>query len=340
MDVSQTPLLPYLSRSQTYDVYTSDKLSGTTYTGGPATTSVKNPFAGLTGMTGTYASTSQTLMAPSRYLLAYPQFTSDVTEQLIPGSQSNYNALNARVVKTIGHGLTLNGTFEWSRLLGTFNVMNQGEAPAYGETTSDYPFHFSGYGTYQIPVGHNRQFFNHTRFLDPLIGQWQISAIYQFLSGTPISWNNSIYTGSGWNDFHNKQHSAANWQNKTAFNTAVFDTRSKVNPSNSASGSDPGVPSTYNPPVQPSTYNYRTFPAYLLRSDYTSDWDANVQKDVKTWRNLALQLRIDCFNVFNRPQYAAPNVSPTSSTFGTTRTNGVLSGTLPRQFQLSTRIVW
>jgi hypothetical protein len=335
-DISQTPLLPYLSTSQYYDTYAQDKLSGTIYTGGPATTSVTNPFLGLTGMTGTYL--TSTTMAPSRYLAAYPQYTSDVTEQLVPGSSAKYNALNARVAKTMGHGLTVNGIFEWSRLLGTFNQPNAGGPLAYGETTSDYPFHFSGYGTYDVPFGHGRQFFNSTRFLDRAIGGWQISAIYQFLSGTPDSWGNVIYKGTTWKDFNNKQHSAANWKNTTTFNTSVFDTRTLVN-SALASQGDPGK-ALFNPAVQPGSANYRTFPNYLLRADYSSNWDGNVQKNVTVWREAKVELRLDCFNLLNRPQYAAPVLTPTSSTFGLTRAAGVLSGTLPRHFQLSAHVAW
>ena len=337
-DVSQTALLPYLSTSPYYDVYTTDKLSGTTYTGGPASTDVKNPFAGLTGMTGTYASTSTTLMAPSRYLLPYPQYTSDATEQLVPGAIAKYNALNARVKKEMGHGLTVSGVFEWSRLLGTFNQPNQGGPLVYGESTSDYPFHFSGYGTYDLPFGHGRQFFNNTRFLDRAIEGWQISAIYQFLSGTPDSWSNVIYLGNSWKDFHNKQHSSANWENLPTFNTSVFDKRTLVNSALPSQG-DPGK-ANFNPAVQPTGNNYRTFPNYLLRSDYTSSWDGNVEKDITAWREAKMQFRLDCFNLLNRPQYAAPNLTPTSASFGLTRANGVLSGTFARFFQLSAHIVF
>ncbi|MDR3793443.1 MAG: carboxypeptidase-like regulatory domain-containing protein [Terracidiphilus sp.] len=330
--VSSIPLLPYLSRSQYYDVYTTDKLSGATYTGGPATTNATNPFKGLTGMTGSL-STSSTI-APSQYLLNFPQY-SGVTQQLIPGSSSNYNALNARVAQTLSHGLTLNGVFEWSRLLGTFNQLNAGDALNYGETTSDYPFHLSIYGTYQLPFGKGREFF-HNKFLDPAIGGWQISAIYQFLSGTPNSWGNVIYTGSGWKDFNNKQHSSANVLGQPTFNTAVFDTRSLMYPTMAAQG-DPGK-ANFNPAVQPNSYNYRTFPAYLLRADYTSNWDANVEKAFSMWEKSKVEVRLDCFNLLNRPQYAAPNLSPTSSAFATT--TGVLSGTLARQFQVSAHIVF
>ena len=77
-------------------------------------------------------------------------------------------------------------------------------------------------------------------------------------------------------------------------------------------------------------------PAYLLRQDYTSNWDGNGQKDIKGWENIDLQLRLDCFNLLNRPQYNTPNVSPTSSLFGTV--TGVYSGTNARQFQVGAHV--
>jgi hypothetical protein len=288
-------------------------------------------------MTGSL-STGSTI-APNQFLSAYPEFASgSVTEQLIPGAMSDYNALNVRVAKLMGHGLTLNGVFEWSRQLGTFNQLNAGGPLNYGETTSDYPYHFASYGTYQIPIGRGRQFFNKdNRILDGVIGGWQVSAIYQFLAGMPISWGNAIYTGDGsWRDFHNVQHSSANRSGLAVFNTGAFDKRVIAN-SALAVDNDP-LDAGFNPDIQPNAENFRTFPAYLMRQDYTSDWDGNVQKDVTTYESIKIQLRLECFNMFNRPQYNTPNVSPTSSAFGTT--SGIYSGTFARQFQVGAHIVW
>jgi hypothetical protein len=222
--------------------------------------------------------------------------------------------------------------------LGTFNQLNAGDVLNYGESTSDYPFHFAAYGTYQLPFGRGRQFLsNDNRIVDELIGGWQISPIYQFLSGTPMSWGNVIYTGTSWHDYHNKQHSAANVTGGTVFNTSVFDTRTCQN-GGSSCNNDPTNGKPLNPNIQPNSYNYRTFPAYLLRQDYTSDWDANVLKQFNTFENVKMELRLDCFNVLNRPQYNTPNVSPTSSSFGTT--NGVYGGTGARQFEVGAHIVF
>jgi hypothetical protein len=341
--VDAIPLLPYLSRSPYYDVAVNNKMSGATFkNGGPATTNIANPLKGVAGITGSFATAS--LMAPSQFLMSTPEYAS-VTSQLNPGQEGDYNALNARVAKTMGHGLTVNGVFEWSRSLGTFNQLNPGDVLNYGETSSDFPFHFSGYGTYQLPIGRGRQFFaNDNRILDGAIGGWQISLIYQFLSGSPISWGNAIYTGSGWKDFQNKQHSTADVINGTpVFNTAVFDTRTCTN-GGTTCNNDPTNVSTsnpYNPSVQPNSYNYRTFPAYLMRQDYTSNWDGNVQKDITAWENVKLELRLDAFNVLNRPQYNTPVVSPTSTLFGKIGNGGyTYTGTTARQFQVGAHLVF
>jgi hypothetical protein len=136
------------------------------------------------------------------------------------------------------------------------------------------------------------------------------------------------------------QHSSANRTGGKVFSTSVFDTRTVENSAypvnNDPTNTSPTNP--YNPDIQPNAENYRTFPQYLLRQDYTSDWDANVQKDITAYENVKIELRLDAFNLLNRPQYNTPNVSPTSSAFGTT--SGIYSGTFARQFQAGAHIVF
>ena len=95
-----------------------------------------------------------------------------------------------------------------------------------------------------------------------------------------MSWNNVIYTGTGYRDFHNVQHSSANVTGGHVFNTAVFDTRTVVNSAYPVNNDPTNVSATspYNPDIQPTGNNYRTFPQYLLRQDYTSNWDATLEK--------------------------------------------------------------
>jgi len=333
--VDTIPLLPYLSRSPYYNIQATNLLTGATYSGGPATTNIPNPFKGQPGITGAYA--TNTTMAPNLFLMTNPEYSS-VTSQLNPGSSSNYNALNARVYKKMGHGLTINGIFEWSRLLGTFGQLNSGDVLNYQETTSDYPFHFSGYGTYQLPFGRGRQFFNNNKWITPVIGGWQVAAVYQFLSGMPLSWGNAIYAGDGsWKDFHNVQHSSANYLGKPVFNTAAFDTRVCANGTTGSCTNTPGAP---NNSVQPNAENYRTFPQYLLRQDYTSNWDMTLQKNTILAEGVTMELRLDAFNALNRPQYNTPNVNPSAGTANFGVTSGVYSGTQARLLQLGVHVLF
>jgi hypothetical protein len=83
-----------------------------------------------------------------------------------------------------------------------------------------------------------------------------------------------------------------------AFNTAAFDTTSAD---------------------QPNAYNYRQFPTSFnnLRSDATNNADLSMLKNFMIREGLKLQYRFEAFNALNRPQFAAPNLSPTSKAFGT-----------------------
>jgi hypothetical protein len=257
--------------------------------------STSNPFLGL--IPGTSLGTSSTI-AVSTLLQPYPEYSS-VTEQLIPGGSSNFNALLVRVEKRMDNGLQFNFNYEHSRNLGAQSQLNSGGALWYGETASDFPDHIAFTGIYLLPFGNGRQFLNsNSKVLNEFVGGWSISSIYSFLSGTPYSWGNVIYNGN-WNDFANSPH-----RTTAVFNTSVFDTRTQVS-------------ATDKTPVQPTSYNNRTFPLMALRADVTNNWDFSVLKNFQVFERAQIQARVDAFNALNRVQFSAPNVSPTSSAFGT-----------------------
>ena len=66
-----------------------------------------------------------------------------------------------------------------------------------------------------------------------------------------------------------------------------------------------------------------------VRADRQAKWDISMAKTFRITERLEFRLRTQCFNLLNHPNFAAPNVTPTSSAFGTiTSTVG-----LPRTFQ-------
>ena len=259
---------------------------------------VTNPFyqkfptfttsSGATVPNTTALNTSSTI-AVSSLLLSYPEFTS-VSEYYSPASTVHFNGLTARLQKRMSKGLEMNVNFEWSRQIGATVMTNPGVFWV-GETSSDYPVHLAVTGIYELPFGRGRQFMNNSNtVVNAALGGWKVSGEYQLLSGAPISWGNVYYKGN-FKDFQSNAHNIA-----AAFNTSNFD---KVSAN------------------QPGAWNLRTFPQYLLRSDSTNNFNFSALKDFVMFERFILTARVDAFNALNHAQMGAPNVSPTSSSFGT-----------------------
>ena len=82
----------------------------------------------------------------------------------------------------------------------------------------------------------------------------------------------------------------------------------------------------------------RTFSSTFgnLRTDALNNFDASILKNFITGGSTFLQFRFEAFNVLNHATFAAPNVTPTSASFGliTTQAN------IPRSVQLGLRFVF
>ena len=292
--ISSTPLLQYMTRQQTANVALTDALNQ------PITNPFKGLFPSVTTPNGvvvpntTSLNTSSTISTAAS-LQAYPQFSS-VTQQLVPGQNSNFNALLLRLEKRMSYGLQFNINYEYSRQLGAQSQLNAGGPLWYGETSSDFPQHLAATVIYQLPFGRGRQFMNKSRLMDEIFGGYEVTTIYQFLSGTPIQWStNAVYNGT-FSGFNNHPHQA---NGQPSFNIAGFD----------RTAAD-----------QPNSYNYRTFPEYLLRSDGNNNFDFSLLKNFALGEHVVLQPRVDAFNALNHAQFSSANVSPTSSSFGLVNT--------------------
>ena len=305
----------FLSNSRYYDPVLTAQYNGT----------IANPYKGtLIGPGATTGLNTGSTIAQSAILWPYSEYTS-VTQQLVPGASANYNALLVRLEKRMSHGLDFNLNYTYSRNLGAQSQLNQGGALWYGETASDFPHSLHLMAIYQLPFGRGRMFASGVnRLTDAFIGGWQVSSLWSFDSGTPYSWGNVIYNGN-WHDIHNNPHNP----NGPAFNTSVFDTRTCVNGSTTSCNNNVGS-AGFNPNVQPNAYNNRTFPLFAWRADVTNDWDFSVMKNIQIHERLIIQPRVDAFNAFNRVQFSAPNLSPTSAAFanisGQQNTNRQLQG--------------
>jgi hypothetical protein len=132
-----------------------------------------------------------------------------------------------------------------------------------------------------------------------LLGNWELSGVFQAQSGTPFSVRNNVdYAGVGagsgnqfWklvgdpNIATGKFTDSAIWFNKSAF----------------------AVPDGGTFAVQPRN---------MLRNPGFWDIDGAVRKNFPTWERQLLQFRFEVFNVVNHPNWGGANANPTSGSFG------------------------
>ena len=108
-------------------------------------------------------------------------------------ASSNYNALEARVVKRLDHGLEFQSYYTWSKAMG-YGFGNNADYYAiqpsvvYGRVDFNRGQVWQLNGTYELPFGHGRKFGTDAHGIaDAIIGGWQISTVASVFSGLPFT---------------------------------------------------------------------------------------------------------------------------------------------------------
>jgi hypothetical protein len=174
----------------------------------------------------------------------------------------------------------------------------------------DHTNHFVVGGSYELPVGQGRAIPLSSTWARLAFEGWRVNGIYTYQTGMPIVWTTDMVYNGQPITLDPRQ------TNGPAFNTSVFDTASK----------------------DQFQFHVRTFPSTFndLRTDAINNFDASILKNFNTGGSTYLQFRFEVFNVLNHTTFAAPNVTPTSASFGliTAQAN------IPRSVQLGLRFVF
>ncbi len=272
-----------------------------------------NPFSGL--VTGASA-TSTTAQLLSRYP-QYPVFAggfvssaSGVTEFNLNVGSAQYNAFTARMVKRFSKGLQLTLGYMKSKNIERMTWMNDSDpVPERRISPFDRPTRITVSMTYDVPVGKGRLLNIQSSLLNTIVGGWKIASTYQYQVGGSIVWNNNdyVYFGGG----------------------LKLDPRSVDSPSFDKSVFDIASANQFQ-------YHIRTFSTTFssLRSDGINDLATSLMKNFSLGEKRTLQFKVDAFNAINHAVFAAPNVTPANSAFGTITSQA----NRPRLMQLSAKI--
>ncbi|MGH9846947.1 MAG: TonB-dependent receptor domain-containing protein, partial [Blastocatellia bacterium] len=259
---------------------------------------VPNPFFGLI-TTGTLA--AQTVQR--RFLLRpFPQFD-DISARAATGGVSGYHSFQLKAEKRLSRGLAFLLAYTNAKLIEDASSIN---AAGFGQTAArqniydrraeravspnDISQRLVFSYIYELPFGRGRllgQDWN--RVADALLGGWQINGITTFQTGFPLS--------------------------ITAPNTCnCFNSTLRPNISGSAELSGPVVERLsryFDTSVfsQPAQYSFGNAPRTLpdVRRPGQRNWDFSLFKQFRARERWNVQFRAEAFNLFNTPQFGAPN---------------------------------
>ena len=270
---------------------------------------VTNPFAGLLPGTNLSGST----VAFTQLVVPFPQFTG-VTMQAGNGGESYYHALQTRFEKRFSHGFQVLANYQLSRTMAKDRYQNSFGPLEKRPADIDRPHRFVTSFVYELPVGRGKPLLGSPSgaagaVLDRIFGGWQINGIYSYESGGPSGdWGDVLYYGAPLNwDPNNPDH---------VFDASAFDTV----------------------PAHQLSNHIRTFPTRFpkLRLPPTNNFDSSVIKNTRIKEPVTLQYRCEFFNSFNHPVFNGPNLTATSSAFGTV--GSVYN--IERHIQMALRLTW
>jgi hypothetical protein len=277
--------------------------------------SVANPFYGIIPNGGSLNSSKTVNL--TTLLQTYPEFGA-ITEYNVPEGSSIFHALDVHVEHRTGYGLSIIGNYQWSKLMEAVSFLNASDPrPEYRISQYDHPTHAVIGVSYQLPYGRGRHFgATMPRWLDLPLGGWNVASSWFYQQGSPLTFGDLLPTGQAIN-YNARQATEYGGQSGTtipsfninAFNNNISSTSTTI-PQQGLGGNN-----AFN--FQPVNH-IRTFQSQFanLRNDALNDWDASILKNFNITSGSYFQLRLEGFNVNNRPVFSGPNLSPTSGAFG------------------------
>ena len=245
----------------------------------------------------------------------------------VSGTQSNgrmmYNALQAVLQKTPGHGLQYQVSYTYAKCMSNSTGYYGTWSGAKASTTAqpywqniydpkaewapcyyDETHNLTSYAVYDLPFGKGQKFgADMGKAVDTVIGGWTVSPIMTLHGGFPMGLYN-------------------NGQDQTG--TASRGLRPDCNGKNTVFGRRDATAAQgggflwFDPSNYTNAAGFGTCAPQLggLRGPGYYNWDLSLQKNFSLTERFRLQFRSDFLNTFNRVNLAAPNTTVQTSTTG------------------------
>ncbi len=277
---------------------------------------------------------------PNNFVVVNPQFASVYLTSNF--SNSTYNSLQVVFNKRFSQGLTLQGSYVFSKALGDDEGDSSTEQAAYRTLRNerldkrrlsfDRTHVFKMNGIYELPVGRGKTFAHDANgFVDRVIGGWQIGAIFNKYSGQPLTFTaqntiNAFGTAGATGFTPNIVGQIPGGSVQRAGNGVIYfnNLTQIIDPGvgNLAGALRPfstlraiasnGAPILVNPaPGQLGNLGQNSF-----TGPGTFRFDVNLIKRIKVTERVTLQLGATAQNLTNTEQFGNPNLNINDLNFG------------------------
>jgi hypothetical protein len=241
-------------------------------------------------------------------------------------ARNSYNAATVRVERRFEAGFSLLSSYTFAKTLDDYGNLNDftgfwaqnayNPAAERGLSAINTKHRLTAGYIYEIPVGRGKTFGSQmNRYVDAVVGGWQISGITTFQTGNPIALNaanqDESNTGQilgarpdqvGPVHYFKPRSNNLEWFNTDAFQEPAFGT---FGDARRGAASGPGI----------------------------NNWDIAISKYFALTERARLQFQAQGFNAFNHAQF-----SGVSETVGAPQSGFVTSTTGPRNVQLALRL--
>jgi len=251
-------------------------------------------------------------------------------------SYSDYNAMLVILRKRLSNGIQMDFNYTFSHSIDNFSSISRNNgnpfnnaqsvlcdtlnlATCKGNSEFDVTHQISGDVVYDLPFGKGKAFGrNSSRWLDELIGGWQVSGIYTWRSGFAFPVLTSVSTTT----FGNTAYPIFNG------NSAAL----QVDPHSDPNLPNNGIQLFKNPAAALAAFSaptgLETGSRDELRGPHFTNVDLALVKNFPLWsEKYHLQFRTEAYNAFNHPNFALPSaININGTNFGQITSTSSTSG--------------
>ncbi len=267
---------------------------------------VANPLRGLIPDGGTFNAAT---IARRRLLTPFPQFGNvAVTEY---NGSSEFQSFQLQVVKRFTKGLSLNGSYTFSREHQAVQYLNPQDTQLSNQVSpNERPHRYTVSSIYELPFGHKRDYLNNLNpVLDAVLGGWQLQGVYEWQSGEPLQFGNVYYSGDP-NTLVNNLGKKDSNGNRYGIDVPAFDITGFYVGGVVAAGNVPGFANNF---TSSTTNTLRNLPLTTgkFRNQRFLKFDLGMSKSFQIREGMKFQIRVEAISILNNPYFNAPTLDPT-----------------------------